>query len=565
MSTPCIPPLPDPLGTGIPQCPDGYTFDPVQNLCCPNQPPPVNLQDPTIRAVVTGMADTEFDPAQAYKVGMQGVKDSGLIERIVVAFLRGAIRLLAPLIEEAASLLDDVLAILAEVFQAAQGQQSTGYYRLAGAMITDLTGVEANGEKLAAAFQTGGRQAAMRLLGGSIFDTLAAEFANETQATVGGAFQTPAGTGIAGLPGVTLSPEQGVAGGRAFLGYAAGFAIREGNTDMLAAYLPHGIGEMFKDFAEDFAKNLGIGRMARLVWKPLVSTLVATPMQQALNQQYRPMLLDAGQAYRAFVSGDLDDAGLAAELALHGLNDKRQTALFWQHIKGLDFKDVRLLSAVGVLQDADVSMWLGRIGHGPALAALLMQAEDIRPLRESALAVARHFTDQYLLGRITRVQFEGAVNSVRHQIDGTSLLTDGEVSALLKAPAISSAAPRRHLSVAQLFRDYEDGLITLSEFSDAATQMGYSTDEVTILEQELLISAKRAADRLAKQTAAAQRGFLAKLSVAQIKTAFEDGLIDVATVRAELEARHYAPAAVDTLVAEFLISAKLRQPTPPTA
>jgi hypothetical protein len=565
MSTNCIPPLPDPLGTGIPQCPDGYTYDPVQNLCCPNQPPPVNMQDPTIRKLVTGLADTEFDPAQAYKVGMQGVKDSGVIERWIVALLMAPLRLLSPLIELAFSLIDDVLTVLAEVFQAAQGQHATGFYRLAAALITDLTGIEASGDQLVTAFQGGGRQAAMRILGGSIFDTLAAEFANEAQSSVNGVFQTPKGGGIAGLPDVTITPEQGVAGGRAFLGYAAGFAIREGNTDMLAAYLPHGIGELFKDFAEDFAKNLGIGRMSRLVWKPLVSTLVATPMQQAMNQQYRPTLLDAGQAVRAYVTNDLDTPGLAAELALHGLNDKRQTALYWQHAKGLDLADILTLRAVGIFQDSDVATWRARLGHDGTVNALMSQAEDARPAREAALLTARHYATQYLLGKVTRVQFEGGLNSVRHKLDGTTLLTDGEVNALLALPEITSAAARHHLSIAMLFRNYEDGLITLSEFSDAATQMGYSADDVQILEQELLISAKRAADRAAKAEAAAARGLFAKLTVAQMKTAFESGIMTLDQVRQELTVRKYAPDAIDTIANEFLIAAKLRSVTPPTA
>lgn len=561
----CIPPLPDPLGTGIPQCPDGYYFDPSIGMCCPNTSPPVNMQDPTVRALVTGMADREFDPAQAYKVGMQGVKQSGIIETWIVALLRGAIKLLAPLIEEAASLLDDVLAILAEVFQAAQGQQSTGYYRLAGAMITDLTGVEADGEKLARDFQAGGRQAAMRDLGGAIFDTLAAEFANETQATVGGVFQTPKATGIAGLPDVTLSPEQGVQGGRAFLGYAAGFAIREGNTDMLAAYLPHGIGEMFKDFAEDFAKNLGIGRMARQVWKPLVTTMVATPMQQALNRQYRPTLYDVGQAVRAFITGDLDNPGLAAELALHGLSDKRQQGIYWQHAKGLDLQSIRTLRATGYFIDSDAEAWTARLGHDANVTALLFQAEDARPAREECLVAARHFAQQYLLGRITRTQFEGALNSVRHKIDGSPLLTDGEVTNFLQLPEISSAGARRHLSVNQLQRQYEDGLLTLGEFETAVTNMGYSADEVTLIVQELLIAAKRAADRNAKAAAAATRGLFAKLSVAQMKTAFTEGIMTLEQVRAELLARAYAPDAIDAIANEFLVAAKLRAATPPTA
>jgi len=561
----CIPPLPDPLGTGIPQCPDGYTFDPVQGLCCPNAIPPVNVQDPTIRATVSALADTEFDPAQAYKVGMQGVKDSGIIERIVVAFLRGAVKLLAPLIEEAASLVDDLLTVLAEAFQAAQGQHATGYYRLAATLMTDLMGISANGDSLVAAFQSGGRQNAMSQLGGDIYDVLASEFANITQTASDGSFTVAKGTGVAGLPAITLTPEQGVAGGKAFLGYAAGFSIREGNTDLLAAILPHGVGEIFKDFAEDFAKNLGIGRLARQVWKPLVTTMVGTPMQQALNLQYRPKLYDAGQACRAFVTGDLDAPGLARELSLQGYSDARQAGIFWQHVKGLDYAQLRDLWAVGAIADSDLTTWMQRIGHPSTVQALMMQASDVAPARAACLATARHFAEMYLLGKITRVQFQGAVNSVQHKLDGTNLLTDGEVAALLSLPVIAGAAPLHHLSIPMLFRNYEDGLITLTEFTDKVTALGYSADEVTVLEQELLISAKRAADRAAKAQVAAQKGLLAKLTVAQMKTAFEDGILTLAQVEAELTARGFATDAIATIAQEFLIAAKLKAPGTPTA
>lgn len=561
----CITPLPDPLGTGIPQCPTGYHFDPVQGLCCPDISPPVNMQDPTIRSLVTGLADREFDPAQYAKAAAQGLKDSGMFESWVVALLRAAIRLLAPLIEEAASLLDDVLTVLAEVFQAAQGQNSTGYYRLAGAMITDLTGVEADGDQLARDFQGGGRQAAMRGLGGSIFNTLASEFANETQATVGGVFQTPAGSGLAGLPGVTLSPEQGIAGAKAFLGYAAGFAIREGNTDMLAAYLPHGIGEMFKDFAEDFAKNLGIGRMARLVWKPLVSTLVATPAQQAMNIQYRPTLLDVAQAYRAWITGDFSPDDLARELSLHGLSQARGAALQWQHAKPLDPKSARVLNATGQMDDNNFQIWMRRTGHTDEVSALMQQADDMTPARDACLAAARHFAGQYLVGRITRIQYAGALDSIKNNMNGAPLLTAGEVQNLNLIPEIGSAAIRRHLSVAQLQREYIDGLMTLGEFSQAVSDLGYGADDVQLLEQELLISAKRASDRAAKATATALRGKYAKLTVAQMKTSYENGIMDLAEVRQELTVRNYAPSAIDAIAEEFRIAAKLQTGTPPTA
>jgi hypothetical protein len=560
-----IPPIPDPLGTGIPQCPDGYHYDPTTNTCLPNNPPPVDPTTPTFRSFVTEMAERNFDPAQAYKVGMQGVKDSGILERFIVGLLRAGIKLLAPLIEEAASLLDDVLAILAEVFQAAQGQHSTGYYLLAGQMVTDLMGVETDGNALAAEFRSGGRQAAMVALGGKIFDVIAAEFANIAQTGATGAFTVAPGQGIGGLPAVTLSPTQGVAGAKAFLGYLSAFAIREGNTDMLAAYLPHGIGEMFKDFAEDFSKNLGIGRMARQMWKPLITTMVATPLQQAMNLEYRPTLYDVGQAVRAFITGDLSDSELAAELALHGWNDKRQQGVFWQHAKSLDWNDIHTLAAVGSFQDTDVALWGARLGHTSTVLSFMQQAEDLRPARAECLAAARHFAQQYLQGRITREQYAGAIDSVKNKFDGSPMLSAGEVQAFLSLPVIASAAPRRHLSLIQLTRQYENGLITLQEFSDGAASMGFSVDDVRLLEQELLIEAKRASDRAAKAANAALRGRFAKLTVAQMKTAFENGLMTLPEVAAELTTRGYAPDSITAIENEFRIAAKLQPPGTPTA
>lgn len=561
----CIPPLPDPLGTGIPKCPDGYYYDPVQNLCCPNSPPPVNLQDPTIRAVVTAAADQSFDPAQAYKVGMQGVKDSGIIERFVVALLRGGVRLLAPLIEEAGSLVDDVLTILAEVFQASQAQHASGYYRLAGALVTDLLGIETNGEQLYRDFSSGGRQAAMVALGGSIFDVLAAEFVGKAQTGTTGAFTVATGTGVGGLPDAALSPSQGVAGAKALLGYASSFAIREGNSDLLAAYLPYHIGEIFKDFAEDFSKNLGIGRMMRHVWKPLITTLVGTPMQQAMNLQYRPKLFDVGQAYRAWVMGALSADDLQTELALQGWSEARKMGLQWQHLKGPARPELRDLHVTGTMQDADYSVWEARDGRTPEVTALLDQFEDIRPARAAVLKAAEHFASQLLLGHMPSVQYQAAINSIAKTALGQPFLTAGEVTALLSLQGIAVAGTRRHLSVIQLFRMYEDGLITLNEFSQSATDLGYSPDDVRLLEQELLIAAQRAADRAAKAARAAERGRLAKLTVAQMEAGYLEGILDLPTIEAELAARQYTPDAIAALVAEFRTKAKLRPVAPPTA
>jgi len=515
--------------------------------------------------VVTESFERQFDPAQAYKVGMQGVKDSGIIERFVVALLRLPLKLLAPLIEEAASLVDDALTVLAEAFQAAQGQHASGYYRLAAALYTDLLGIEMDGDKLWRDFTSGGRQAAMVALGSGIFDVLAAEFAGVAQTGATGAFSVTKGAGIGGLPDVLLSPAQGLDGARAFLGFASAFAIREGNTDLLASLIPNGYGEIFKDFAEDFAKNLGIGRIARLVYKPLVTTLVATPAQWALNEQYRPTRFDVGQAYRAWAASQFTDVELDRELTQHGWLDRRKDGLKWQHLKGPDRTTLRALHAVGAIDDADYALWEGRDGRVAEVTALLDQHDDVLPARNAVLLTAHTYATSYLHGRLTTANFHTAIDALASTSTGQKFLTDGEVANLKALTAGAVAGTRTHMRVTQLMREYEDGILTLGEFEQRVTDLGYSPDDVQLLVQELLIAAKRAADRAAQATTRARRGRLAHLSIAQLKTAFVDGLLNIAEIRAELALRQYSPDAIDTVVNEFLIAAKLRPPTPPQA
>lgn len=546
----CIPPIPD-FNTGAPTCPLGYTYDPVQNLCCPNSQAPVDFSDPTIRKLVTGLPDVSIDPAQASRLGMQGVAASGIIERAVVAFLRGIITLVGPLLYEAASLIDDFLVVLSNVFFYAQGQRSTGYYLLAAALMEDLLGIAVDGNQLYKDFQSKGRLSSMVTLGGSLWNTLAGEFTGVAQSNTSGAFTTQPGKGIGGLPAVTLSPTQGMDGARAFLGFAASFAMREGNTDLLADYLPYGLGHWFKDFAEDFSKSLGIGRMARLVYKPLVKVTVADRVQEALNMQYRPTLPTPRQAYAMWNQGTITVDQLRTILSMHGFADDMSAALQYESLERPTRAELRAGHAAGAIDDTTYNTWMARIGYTPELIALLDAYEDTLPMRDSVLAAARSFASQYLHGRITKVQYTGAIDSIKNKLDGSPILTTGEVDNLKRLASIAGAAPRRHMGVVQLYREYLDSLITLQEFEAAATALGYSQDDVTLLTQELLISEKRAASKAAAAAAKALRGPLYKLTIAQMEAGYVAGILDIATIEEELAARKYTPVAIADLVAQF--------------
>jgi hypothetical protein len=560
----CIPPIPDPATKAL-TCPDGFYFDTTTGLCCPVSTAPVNMQDPTIKKLVLGIPETTFDPHQFAKVAAEGWKDSGIIERFIVAVLEIPLKIARPLIELAASIVDDLLTVLGEAFLAAQGEHASGYYRLAAALMEDMLNIQVDEEGMVNAFKSGGRIAAMQELGAKVVETLTGEFLGVSQKASDGTFVQPKGTGVAGLPDVALSEVQGVGGLKRFVGFMTAFAIREGNTDFLASIIPHDLGHIYKEFAEDFAKNLGIGRLGRIAWKPLITTTVATPAQWALNTQYRPTLFDVGQAYRAWAAGVFTSQELLQELARHGWSEHRQQGLEWQHLKGPDRVTLRVLRATGQITPEDYAVWEGRDGRTAEVTALLDKHDDILPVRNAVLRTADGLASEYLRGRITQEQYHGGILTIARTALGFPMLTDGEVSAFQSIEGKGVGAPRVHMRLALLFREYEDGLITLGEFEQHVTQLGYSPDDVTVLVQELLLQAKRATDKAALAAHRAQRGRFAHLSVAQMKTAFADGLMTLDEVKAELATRLYAPDAIATIANEFLIAAKLRPVTPPQA
>jgi len=214
----------------------------------PVGPPP--LGEPSNLINVTDVAKQEIDPKNFGLLSWLGGIDAGIIEALALAIWLGLVKAGEAALSLFASIVDSLLALLANAFLAAQGNNTPGFYQLTAALITDLTGVDVDANGLFDRYQSRGRIAAMQATGGAFVDLLASEFAGVTQTESGGVFHVEPGTGIGGLPVKELTPEGGMNAARAFLGFAMSFAVREGNTDFFASLLPFGIGEGFKGFPQ---------------------------------------------------------------------------------------------------------------------------------------------------------------------------------------------------------------------------------------------------------------------------------------------------------------------------
>ena len=195
-----------------------------------------------------------------------------------------------------------------------------------------------------------------------------------------------------------MSPTQGVNAARAFLGFATEFGVREGNAELVAGIIPHGYGEGVRDMAVSVARGVNLSRMGRIALMPLFKGLVATPLQWAINQQYRPELLGPAEAVWAYFLDYLTIDQLQTELQYHGYSDGKISALTYMSSERINAGQLHHLYAAKQFSDTDLQLELKKRKWGDPAYLQLLAAMDILPARDICLATAKKAVTAYVEG-----------------------------------------------------------------------------------------------------------------------------------------------------------------------
>lgn len=515
-----IPPITNPVAGAGPlanPCPDGYQFDPTSGLCLPVRG--------KISITSTGLNLPDVDPKNAAELAGLGTQDSNLAERFALAWWHMPRRIGKPpsqdfvpqppptrgwlgdqivwAMQEVLNLYDWAISIGVGFMGDSATRNQPGFWKLIGALISDLLGVTIDGTALYASLQQRGTVAAMVGVGSGLVDLLIGEFTGTASGTGGNVTFSSSPNTETGLPPATLTPAGGVLAAKALMGFVLSSAVRQGNLEAISAELGPLAGHVDK-FSEAMRANLGIGRMLRFALRPIFQDLIAGPMKWAINKQYTPHLLNAAEAVRAVNSADVDEPTFAEELARDGYASNRVVALRRQHT--LNPEVVRLLTmrAAGKMVDQDFDLWMRRHGYSSETAALVAQASDLEPARRTSLALVEHYMLEYGRGNITAEAFRGFVDALK---GAAFLLSPGEVAGIESVAAsinLTTKLRPRHLTIGQLTTGYIDGVVTLQEFRDHLTALGYGADDLEIETEVLLLKAKAAADAAAARAAKAK-------------------------------------------------------------
>jgi hypothetical protein len=423
----------------------------------------------------------------------EGLKAAAWVEYIVNAlavliggFLQKAINALA-------GVFDRILALIVPFVTAGQGIGTGGFYDLVAAILSDLLGVEVSSDSLQEAHAKRGTIGAMQAAGGDFFNVLANEFLGKGQGA-------EAGEGISGLPGAEgtpLTPQQGVDAAKAFLGFVLSFSVRQGNVAVLTDALSiHLLGQI-REYGEQMASNLGLSRLARMAMKPLMTTLVASPLQEGLNRQYRPHTMDAKQIASAFIRGELDRSDYADRLRGLGYKEGDIDLLIADTYNRLPFADLFILHENGVITDQDLNARIASLGFNTSDVPLMIQARQYGAVQGADRKYAEILAAELFEGTISQTDYDDQFARLR--------IPKLEADALSRNAVAARNHKHKKLSLGFLRKAYLDASITLDEYIAHVKELGYSQEDVDILEVELLFAQKTNAAHAATKAAAAAK------------------------------------------------------------
>lgn len=322
----------------------------------------------------------------------------------------------------------------------------------------------------------------------------------------------------------------------------------------------------FKDLTklpEDIISSLGVSRLTRRAFAPLVDATAATPMKRFANQKYRPNLLNEGDIARAFISGDYTAEQAADELAQLGYSDQRQDIILKGALKWMSIADSLVLVRDG-LNDRSLAIQNARLqGYddvGAEAAVLVEEVKHLNAIRDdSAAAVKSAYVDRRIddgqldtyLAAIypsdeDRSAYVTAWRTIRDL--NTKRLSPAEALACVKAKVLPIAAYREALTL----DGYNDEAVLALELL-LETELNGQADVEKLRDQKTAdaAAAKQAAADAAAQKAAdvdAARELAKRGSLADLKRAVIRGLIPTSRYE-EVLTPQYDGDTVATLVA----------------
>lgn len=350
---------------------------------------------------------------------------------------------------------------------------------------------------------------------------------------------------------------------------AAVHAVLEGWFNGL---IPEVLGELipldwlhFKDLtalSDEIIRALGVGRLVRRAFAPLVDATAATPMQWYVHKAYRQTLFSASEAAQLFARGLYTDAELDDELGRQGWSAERISLLKLLNQKFLSADDAMTLVRHGVLDRSNAIEALQNQGYDAATAERIVSSTELKRLDAINDDATSAIRAAYIDRRIDDTVMGSMLESIYPD--------DNERAAYVTAFTAIRDLNSKRITASQAEACVKAGVLAIADYRNALRLEGYDEDAVLALEllletelnhdanveklrqqkqQELAAEKQAKADAAAKkqQELDAQRALARRGSLADLRRAVVTGLIPVSRY-ADVLAPQYDADTVQILV-----------------
>jgi hypothetical protein len=466
------------------------------------------------------------------------------------------------LVNQTAKYIDFFLIAFSHLFAAAQGRDNPEFDELAAALVGDLLGLEADPTQIHRARGDRGSNAAMAALGDLLFKKLVSEFTDPDPVGRGGFAGPDAPKG--GVFGERIDPAQGSTAARRLLGFMMDFSVRAGNVALISEVASVGFIKNYKEYAEEMANNLGLGRVMRFALRPLISTLVADPMEKDLRYRFRPTNPGVSIAIKAYYRGVMSKGELYHVLGQAGYSDQWIAVLIAENRPQLSEAQLfRLLRWNDITREQYTE-------------AITARGFDSAQQNDLFFEFSRQENDKYVdtfISEMLSLAKQGftTAEAIQPELD-TLPISENSKKMIGRLLAYYARTKQKRLTLAQMHEAVLHGLANLDEWDRYLALEGYTEQAKEILTHQLLLDlateedkekAKAIAEKKkiddAKRAAAAQKAKLQKaatlgggqpLTLATVTGAYVDGFIPRDEFAAFLSDQGYSKRSVDVLLAE---------------
>jgi hypothetical protein len=359
-----------------------------------------------------------------------------------------------------------------------------------------------------------------------------------------------------------ITPEAGLVNTERFISFAMhsaveGWLLKNLEGAWLDEIFPH-----WGELHDVVQQSLGLGRLMRRVFAPLLNALMVEPTTRRINRAFHPAFWKESQAVHALNAGHLSEDAFFSVMEELGYSRELAGQLRHEHTKNLTEADIELGRVTRALSEEDELKGLQALGYSEDLARVRQRITNqtrIAKINEQVATVAR---TMFAKREMSEAEYRSALTAAR--------VGDEEVQGLLGLGLIERARPTRltHLEIDAAF---EDGLVDLGRYRQWAEEEGFSLEDQIVLEQ-IALKKKLAADaKKAKPAAESAEAKDAKAFRPQAEELHRRGLLGDAELAAVYTAAGLAPERVALLMrlagerrAAWLAAEEKRQKPPPT-